>query len=114
MALVERAIRSGAITWHAGAMNMEYEWMNELALNQSLDLSVALARRFNVPVPCVVSVRDVPGVPIAIIRSLNQYFAQHCSVKPMVSVGVNPGKRDKGKGSRKMKRRSFPCSGNRL
>ncbi|CAF2141551.1 unnamed protein product [Rotaria magnacalcarata] len=89
LALVERAIRLGAITWHAGAMNMQYEWMNEQVLNQSLDLSVALAKRFSVPVPCVVSVRDVPGVPIAMIRSLNQYFSEHCSSKPMVTVGVN-------------------------
>lgn len=92
LALVERAIRHGSITWHAGAMNMQYEWMDERALNQSLDLSVKLAQRFNVPVPCVVSVRDVPGIPIAIIRSLNQYLLQYCSVKPMVTVGVNGGK----------------------
>ena len=90
--LVERAIRSGAITWQAGAMNMQYEWMDERALNLSLDLSVSLAKRFNVPVPCVISVRDVPGVPITIIRSLNQYFSQYCSFKPMVTVGVNGGK----------------------
>ncbi|CAF1390463.1 unnamed protein product [Adineta steineri] len=87
--LIERAIRTGAITWHAGAMNMQYEWMDERALNQSLDLSVSLAKRFNVPVPCVISVRDVPGIPIAIIRSLNQYFSQYCSFKSMVTVGVN-------------------------
>ncbi|CAF2639840.1 unnamed protein product [Rotaria sp. Silwood2] len=87
--LIERAIRTGAITWHAGAMNMQYEWMDERALNLSLDLSVSLAKRFHVPVPCVVSVRDVPGVPIAIIRSLNQYFSQYCSYKPMITVGVN-------------------------
>ncbi|UJR30999.1 hypothetical protein I4U23_018510 [Adineta vaga] len=87
--LIERAIRTGAITWHAGAMNMEYEWMDERALNLSLDLSVSLAKRFNVPVPCVISIRDVPGLPITIVRSLNQYFAQYCSFKPMVTVGVN-------------------------
>ncbi|CAF4323680.1 unnamed protein product, partial [Adineta steineri] len=92
--LIERAIRTGAITWHAGAMNMQYEWMDERALNQSLDLSVSLAKRFNVPVPCVISVRDVPGIPIAIIRSLNQYFSQYCSFKSMVTVGVNPAVTD--------------------
>ena len=89
--LIERAIRSGAITWHAGAMNMQYEWMDERALNYSLDLSVALAYRFNVPVPCVVSVRDVPGIPIAIVGSLNRYFLRYCPYKPMVTVGVNAG-----------------------
>lgn len=89
--LVERAIRDGSITWHAGAMNMQYEWMDERALNYSLDLSVSLAKRFNVPIPCVVSVRDVPGVPITIIASLKRYFSQYCTVKPMVSVGVNGG-----------------------
>lgn len=92
LALVERAIRIGDITWHAGAMNMQYEWMDERVLNQSLDISVSLSRRFNVPVPCIVSVRDVPGVPIAIIRSLSKYFSQYCSYKPMISVGVNAGK----------------------
>ena len=92
--LIERAIRTGAITWQAGAMNMQYEWMDERALNLSLDLSVSLAKRFNVPVPCVVSVRDVPGIPMTIIRSLNQYFSQYCSTKPMVTVGVNPGKKN--------------------
>jgi hypothetical protein len=92
--LIERAIRTGAITWHGGAMNMQYEWMDERVLNLSLDLSVSLAKRFNVPVPCVISVRDVPGIPMSIIRSLNQYFSQYCPFKPMVSVGVNAGKRN--------------------
>jgi hypothetical protein len=90
--LIERAIRRGDITWHAGAMNMQYEWMDERALNLSLDLSVSLAKRFDVPIPCVISVRDVPGIPIAIVKSLKQYFSQYCSYKPMVSVGVNAGK----------------------
>ncbi|CAF1051516.1 unnamed protein product [Rotaria sordida] len=89
--LIERAIRTGAITWHAGAMNMQYEWMDERALNLSLDLSVSLAKRFNVPIPCVISLRDVPGIPLAIIQSLNQYFSQYCSYRPMVTVGVNAG-----------------------
>jgi len=87
--LIERAIRTGGITWHAGAMNMEYEWMDERALNLSLDLSVSLAKRFDVPVPCVVSLRDVPGLPIAMVRSLNQYFSQYCPYQPMVTVGAN-------------------------
>ena len=91
--LIEQAIRKGAITWQAGAMNMEYEWMDERALNLSLDLSISLAKRFNVPVPCVVSLRDVPGLPITIIRSLNQYFSQYCPYKPLVTVGVNPGQK---------------------
>jgi hypothetical protein len=91
-ALIERAIRNGMITWQAGAMNMQYEWMDERVLNMSLDLSVSLARRFDVPVPCVVSVRDVPGVPITIVESLNRYFSQYCSYKPMVTVGVNTGR----------------------
>ncbi|CAF1433852.1 unnamed protein product [Rotaria sordida] len=72
-------------------MNMQYEWMNERVLNISLDLSVSLAKRFNVPVPCVISLRDVPGIPIAIIRSLNQYFSQYCSYRLMITVGVNAG-----------------------
>ena len=91
LSLIEGAIRTGVITWQAGAMNMEYEWMDERALNFSLDLSVSLAMRFNVPVPCVVSVRDVPGVPMAMIDSLNRYFSQYCSSKPLVTVGVNNG-----------------------
>jgi hypothetical protein len=91
--LIERAIRTGAITWQAGAMNMQYEWMDERALNLSLDISVSLAKRFNVPVPCVISIRDVPGLPISIIRSLNRYFSQYCPYKPMVTVGVNSGKK---------------------
>ncbi|CAF4021631.1 unnamed protein product [Rotaria sordida] len=55
------------------------------------DLSVSLAKRFNVPVPCVISLRDVPGIPIAIIRPLNQYFSQYCSYRLMITVGVNAG-----------------------
>ena len=89
--LIERAIRTGGITWQAGAMNMEYEWMDEHALNLSLDLSVSLAKRFNVPVPCVISLRDVPGLPITMVHLVNQYFSQYCSYKPMVTVGVNSG-----------------------
>jgi len=89
--LIERAIRTGSITWQAGAMNMEYEWMDERTLNLSLDISVSLAKRFNVPVPCVVSLRDVPGLPISMVRSLTQYFSQYCPYKPMVTVGVNAG-----------------------
>ena len=89
--LIERAIRTGSITWQAGAMNMQYEWMDERALNLSLDLSVSLAKRFNVSVPCVVSVRDVPGVPISIVQSLNRYFSKYCPYKPMLTVGVNGG-----------------------
>ncbi|CAF1342775.1 unnamed protein product [Rotaria sordida] len=84
-------IRTGTIAWHAGAMNMQYQWMNERVLNISFDLSVSLAKRFNVPVPCVISLRDVPGIPIAIIRSLNQYFSQYCSYRLMITVGVNAG-----------------------
>jgi hypothetical protein len=87
--LIEQAIRTGGITWQAGAMNMEYEWMDERALNLSLDLSVSLAKRFNVPVPCVISLRDVPGLPITIVRSVNQYFSQYCAYKPMITVGAN-------------------------
>ena len=90
--LIEGAIRIGDITWQAGAMNMEYEWMDERALNFSLDLSVSLAKRFNVPIPCVVSIRDVPGLPVSIIRSLKQYFSQYCPYKPLVTVGVNNGR----------------------
>jgi hypothetical protein len=93
LALIEKAIRTGAITWHAGAMNMQYEWMDERALNLSLDLSVSLAKRFNVPIPCVVSVRDVPGIPISIVQSLNRYFSQYCPFKPMVTVGMNNGEK---------------------
>ncbi|CAF1342632.1 unnamed protein product [Rotaria sordida] len=84
-------IRTGTIAWHAGAMNMQYQWMNERVLNISFDLSVSLAKRFNVPVPCVISLRDVPGIPITIIRSLNQYFSQYCSYRLMITVGVNAG-----------------------
>ena len=89
--LIERAIRTGGITWQAGAMNMEYEWMDNHALNLSLDLSVALAKRFNVPVPCVISLRDVPGLPLTMVRLVNQYFSQYCPYKGMVTVGVNDG-----------------------
>ena len=74
-------------------MNMQYEWMDERALNLSLDISVSLAKRFNVPIPCVISLRDVPGLPMSMIRSLNQYFSQYCSYKPLVTVGVNAGKK---------------------
>ncbi len=88
--LIEGAIRTGVITWQAGAMNMEYEWMDERALNLSLDLSVSLAKRFNVPIPCVISLRDVPGLPLSMVRLVNQYFSQYCPYKPMITVGVNP------------------------
>jgi hypothetical protein len=91
--IIERAIRTGAITWQAGAMNMEYEWMDERALNLSLDLSVSLAKRFAVPVPCVISLRDVPGLPLTMVRLLNQYFSQYCPYQPMVTVGVNNGQK---------------------
>jgi hypothetical protein len=72
---------------------MEYEWMDERALNLSLDLSVSLAKRFNVPVPCVISLRDVPGLPLTMVRLVNQYFSQYCPYKPMVTVGVNDGQK---------------------
>jgi hypothetical protein len=42
----------------------------------------------------VISLRDVPGIPISIVRSLNQYFSQYCPYKPMVTVGVNNGEKD--------------------
>ncbi len=90
--LIEGAIRTGAITWQGGAMNMEYEWMDERALNYSLDLSVSLSKRFDIPVPCVISLRDVPGLPISMVQSLNKYFSQYCSYKPLITVGVNPCK----------------------
>jgi hypothetical protein len=89
--LIEGGIRTGVITWQAGAMNMEYEWMDKRALNFSLDLSVSLAKRFNVSIPCVISLRDVPGLPMSMIGSLNQYFSQYCSHKPLITVGVNNG-----------------------
>ncbi|CAF1185199.1 unnamed protein product, partial [Didymodactylos carnosus] len=89
MALVEGSIRSGHITWHAAPMNMQYEFMDELTLNASFDIAVALSKRFDRPITCVLSLRDVPGLPLAVLQAFKTYFQQYCSHPPMITVGVN-------------------------
>ncbi|CAF0913290.1 unnamed protein product [Didymodactylos carnosus] len=89
LALIENSIRSGHITWHAAAMNMQYEFMDELTLNASFDIAVSLSKRFDVPVVCVLSLRDVPGLPISVVQAFKAYFQQYCTYPPMITVGVN-------------------------
>jgi hypothetical protein len=88
---VTKAIRTGVITWHAGAMNMQYELMDVNLLLASLYIAESLSDRFNVSYSCSVSLRDVPGLPSSMLDVVESYFSKLCSRQPLISVGVNPG-----------------------
>ena len=81
----EKAVIKGHITWHAGPMNMQVEFLDSVLLSAGLKIAENLNTRFNKSDSIVLSQRDVPGLTVAAIPVL----AKH-GVKG-VSVGVNPG-----------------------
>lgn len=85
MSAFQTAVRKGHITWHAGPMNMQVEFMDEVLFDAGLDIAEALSIRFNVTSPTVLSQRDVPGLTAAAIPVLARKGVKG------VSVGVNPG-----------------------
>ena len=81
----EAAVRRGTIAWHAGPMNMQFEFMTAGALGAALDVAKALDDRFGLPPKATLSQRDVPGMTRAVVPLL---AAANVSG---VSVGVNGG-----------------------
>ena len=85
---MEDALKTGRITWHAGPMNMQMEYMNSLLMK----IALALNNEFNQKYRCcsqVWSIRDVPGMTGAAITHFNDSNNSIMSIKA-VSVGVNP------------------------
>ena len=80
----EQAILKGYIVWHAGAMNMQMEFMNEAVLKASLQIAADLDQRFGHKTT-VLSQRDVPGLTTAAIPFLLENGVE------AITVGVNPG-----------------------
>ena len=89
--ILAAAIKAGIVTWHAGAMNMQYELMDVNSLLASFYIAQNLSESFNVSYSCSVSLRDVPGLPSSMLGVMKSYFAKLCSRQPLISVGVNPG-----------------------
>ncbi|XP_021341777.1 uncharacterized protein LOC110442470 [Mizuhopecten yessoensis] len=84
--LFKAAVNRGDITWHAGPMNMQFENMNEILFQLSLNISSDLDAMFKIQRKFpTLSQRDVPGMTQAVIPSLVQKGIM------AVSVGVNPG-----------------------
>ena len=82
----EQAIANGRVTWHAGPMNMQVEFLDNVLLSAGLTIADNLDARFNKrPGSTVLSQRDVPGLTIAAIPILRKHGIKG------VSVGVNPG-----------------------
>lgn len=56
------AIRRGDITWHAGPMNLQIEFIEPWLFEAALDISSDLDKKFNITRKGrVISQRDVPG-----------------------------------------------------
>ncbi|XP_064635221.1 uncharacterized protein LOC135492603 isoform X2 [Lineus longissimus] len=79
-----RAVELGIITWHAGPMNMQYEFMDEALLTHAFNFTLSLDQRFNITRKYrTLSQRDVPGMTQAVIPVLvKQGIAA-------ITVGVN-------------------------
>lgn len=80
----EAAIKQGYIAWHAGPMNMQVESMNQAVLEAGLSIAQRLNKKYSRSTT-VLSQRDVPGLTICSLKTLNQYGIK------AVSVGVNSG-----------------------
>ncbi|XP_011409863.1 PREDICTED: uncharacterized protein LOC105316568 [Amphimedon queenslandica] len=80
----DAAIRKGYIAWHAGPMNMQIEFMNEAVLEAGLSIAQRLNKKY-LKSTTVLSQRDVPGLTMCSLKTLNKYGVK------AVSVGVNSG-----------------------
>ena len=59
---LREAISRGDITWHAGPMNMQHEFANEIVYKFGLDVSLQLDTMFNITHAAkVLRNTDVPG-----------------------------------------------------
>ncbi|XP_076436514.1 uncharacterized protein LOC143276017 [Babylonia areolata] len=78
------SIGHGDVVWHAGPMNMQYEFMHPVLFDLSLNFSSLLDEEFNIKrTTPVISQRDVPGMTKAVIPVLKKHKIQ------AISVGVN-------------------------
>ncbi|XP_064635119.1 uncharacterized protein LOC135492532 [Lineus longissimus] len=79
-----QAVKLGFITWHAGPMNMQYEFLDGALLAHAFNLTLSLDARFNITRKYrTLSQRDVPGMTQAVIPVLvKQGIAA-------ITVGVN-------------------------
>ena len=80
----DAAIRKGYIAWHAGPMNMQVEFMNQAVLEAGLSVAQRLNKKY-MKSTTVLSQRDVPGLTMCSLKTLNKYGIK------AVSVGVNSG-----------------------
>ena len=76
-------VKSGAISWHAGAFNLEPEAIDNQTFRWQVQLGHHLDDMFGLPHKITMSQRDVPGLTRAAIPLLVQEGVQ------AVSVGVN-------------------------
>ena len=85
LAAFEQAVRKGTITWHAGPMNMQAEWMDSEIYKFGVNMSHLLDDHFDLPRKRTLSQRDVPGMTrgvVPLLRDLNVTG---------ITVGVNGG-----------------------
>ena len=80
-----KAVARGTITWHAGPMNMQVEWMTKEMLEFGVTLSHVLDDVFHLPHKTVLSQRDVPGMTRSVVPILTQHNITG------ITVGVNGG-----------------------
>ena len=64
------AVRAGTITWHAGPMNQQVEWMSAEMFKFGVNVSHSLDDAFGLPHKTVLSQRDVPGMTRGVVPLL--------------------------------------------
>jgi len=80
------AVATGSITWHAGPMNQQAEWMNGRLFQAGVDMSHQLDVAFSLPKKkSVLSLRDVPGMTRSVVPLLR---ARNVTG---ITVGMNGG-----------------------
>ena len=79
------AVQRGTITYHAGPMNMQVEWMSPDIFNFGIDMSHALDDIFKLPHKTTLSQRDVPGMTRGVVPLLQKRGVNG------ITVGVNGG-----------------------
>jgi len=79
------AVSRGTITWHAGPMNMQVEWMTAGMFSFGVSLSHALDDELGLPHKTTMSQRDVPGMTRSVVPLLRKLNVSG------ITVGVNGG-----------------------
>ena len=79
------AVRAGTITWHAGPMNQQVEWMTAEMFKFGVNVSHSLDDAFGLPHKTVLSQRDVLGMTRGVVPLLAERNVSG------ITVGENGG-----------------------